>query len=58
VPRTFAEKILLSHTDDVSPGEIEVDGERSATEPIPPFVADMIPWGRERLAGRAEIGRA
>ena len=49
---------------DTDKGEIDVDGERFETEPIPPFIVDMIssggliPWGRERLAGRSEIERA
>lgn len=40
---------------DVDGGEVAVDGERFETEPIPPFMQDMlasgglIPWGRERL---------
>ena len=42
-------------------GEIEVGGERFETEPIPPFMAEMvssgglIPWAREKLAERGEI---
>ena len=38
-------------------GEIEVDGERFAAEPIPPFMQEMIssggliPWGKRRLQG-------
>lgn len=40
--------------------EIEVGGERFETEPIPPFMAEMvssgglIPWAREKLAERGE----
>jgi 3-isopropylmalate/(R)-2-methylmalate dehydratase small subunit len=49
---------------DTDKGEIEVDGERFKTDPIPAFMTDMIssggliPWARERLAGRTEIERA
>jgi hypothetical protein len=38
-----------------------VGGERFETEPIPPFMAEMvssgglIPWAREKLAERGEI---
>jgi 3-isopropylmalate/(R)-2-methylmalate dehydratase small subunit len=38
-------------------GEIEVDGERFAAEPIPPFMQEMIssggliPWGKRKLQG-------
>jgi 3-isopropylmalate/(R)-2-methylmalate dehydratase small subunit len=40
---------------DIDEGEIMVDGERFETEPLPPFMQDMlssgglVPWGRERL---------
>ena len=40
---------------DTDKGEIEVDGNRFAAEPIPPFMQDMIssggliPWARQRL---------
>ncbi len=40
---------------DTDKGEIEVDGERFAAEPIPPFMQDMIssggliPWARQKL---------
>ncbi len=49
---------------DTDSGEIEMDGERFETEPIPPFMADMIssgglvPWARDKLAGREESERA
>ncbi len=42
---------------DTDKGEIEVDGERFAAEPIPPFMQDMIssggliPWGKRKLQG-------
>jgi 3-isopropylmalate/(R)-2-methylmalate dehydratase small subunit len=42
---------------DIDGGEIVVDGERFETDPIPPFMQDMlasgglIPWRRERLDG-------
>ncbi len=45
---------------DTDKGEIEVDGERFAAEPIPPFMQDMIssggliPWGKRKLQG--ELG--
>ncbi len=40
---------------DTDTGHIEVDGERFAAEPIPPFMQDMIssggliPWGKQKL---------
>lgn len=43
---------------DVNKGEIDVNGERFETEPIPPFMADMIsfggliPWARNELSRR------
>ena len=49
---------------DTDSGEIEVDGERFKTAPVPPFMRDMlssgglIPWARQKLAGREEIERA
>ena len=45
---------------DTDSDEIEVGGERFETEPIPPFMAEMvssgglIPWAREKLAERGE----